>query len=333
MSGTLFGLGLSQQVDLNGRPMQGCLLYIYQANSNTPQTAFKDVALTVGQEHPWPIVADANGRIPAFWLADGFYRARLTDTFGVVQFDIAAMVALGQSGTGTPPAPTPTELLAQTGDVKWRPTSATLSGWLRLNANKFGNTGSGGNEPGGVGTTLRSLYNFVWNNFDNTMCPVFLPGGAPTARLGTADLDFDAPHSIQLPDLRGRSPFGLDDMGNVAAGVLTPVVFSQGGPTTIGGKGGSVNRVLTQAMLPNCSFTRTGATALSGLVGKHSDLSSNTAQFAAPGTGFAVGYSGVFNQNVQFTYSGVTVTVDSGGSGSPVEHISPLLLGTWFIKI
>ena len=133
MSGTLFGLGLSQQHDANGLPMVGCLLYLYAANTSTPVTAYKDVGLTVGQEHAWPIIADANGRIPAFWLADSSYRARLTDANGIVQFDELSVLAIGSSGAVTVDNTVDPNALFTTGMPVWLPISGLKAGFVRMN--------------------------------------------------------------------------------------------------------------------------------------------------------------------------------------------------------
>ena len=124
MAGTLFGLGLSQQLDLNGKPMNGCKLYIYKAGTTTPVNVYRDTALSLLL--PWPMVGDANGRLPQFWLADGVYKALLTDGMNVAQFTEDNVLAIGAS-SGTSPGTTvdPTTIL-QTGDFKFRPGAAAF---------------------------------------------------------------------------------------------------------------------------------------------------------------------------------------------------------------
>src|SRR5262245_65746278 len=103
-AGTLFGLGLSQQLDENGKPMSGAKLYITAQNTTTAVDVFKDTGLT--QLHPHPIVADANGRIPAFWVpSDIYYGVRLTDKNDVEQFDEPSVLAIGQPAFVAPPPP------------------------------------------------------------------------------------------------------------------------------------------------------------------------------------------------------------------------------------
>src|SRR5262245_64148910 len=133
-AGTLFGIGLSQQFDVDGDPIVGGKLNIYQANTLTAVAVWKDAAMTQPQSNP--MITDGSGRIPAFWLpsVDGsnnpiYYRAYFTDANNIVVFDEKAVPAIGTAitsggGGGISPGtgdPTPIEAIAQTGDVKWRP--------------------------------------------------------------------------------------------------------------------------------------------------------------------------------------------------------------------
>ena len=58
MAGTLFGLALSQQHDSDGKPLAAGRLYIFAAGTQTPVQAYRNFALSAGQEHPHPIVLD-----------------------------------------------------------------------------------------------------------------------------------------------------------------------------------------------------------------------------------------------------------------------------------
>ena len=71
-------VALAQQVNGNGQPLTGALLYTYVVGTvATPQNTYQDSGLSI--LNPWPLVADANGRIPMFYLANGAVHARLTD--------------------------------------------------------------------------------------------------------------------------------------------------------------------------------------------------------------------------------------------------------------
>lgn len=58
--------------------------------------------------------------------------------------------------------------------------------------------------------------------------------------------------NFNVPDLRGRVIFGLDNMGGVAAGRLTVTTIpNAGGPTTLGGNGGFEGITQTVGMMPS----------------------------------------------------------------------------------
>ena len=244
IAGTLFGLSLSQPVDLNGKPCVGNKLYIYAAGGFTsPVLAYKDYGLTAGQEHPTPIPSDAWGRQPVHWLADGAYAFRLVDADGLVLASSLNVQALGpSSGDGGGGSTVDPNSLIQTGDVIWLDTSGLRSGFVRDNGRTIGSATSGATER--ANSDCSALYSFLWTNFADTICTV--TGG----RGASAAADFSANKPIKLPDKRGRSPFGLDDMGNSAASRLTGVPFTLGDAITAGSLGGEATHTLTVPEIP-----------------------------------------------------------------------------------
>lgn len=84
MSVNLSPIGNGQQFfDNNGVPLNGGLLYAYQAGSSTPLTTYTDINGTVANSNP--IVLDASGRSATeIWLTYGyFYKFVLKDSSGV----------------------------------------------------------------------------------------------------------------------------------------------------------------------------------------------------------------------------------------------------------
>lgn len=84
MSVNLSPIGNGQQFfDNNGVPLNGGLLYAYQAGSSTPLTTYTDINGTVANSNP--IVLDASGRSATeIWLTYGyFYKFVLKDSTGV----------------------------------------------------------------------------------------------------------------------------------------------------------------------------------------------------------------------------------------------------------
>src|SRR5262245_54263323 len=99
MAGTI-PLSMTQQFDEFGEPLSGGLLYIYQASTTaTPQNAYQNYGLTI--LHPNPIPLDAAGRIPAFYLADGEIKFRLTNSAGVTQLTADNVLVIGPSSGGS----------------------------------------------------------------------------------------------------------------------------------------------------------------------------------------------------------------------------------------
>jgi hypothetical protein len=324
MSGTLFGLGLSQQHDIDGRPMSGARLYIYFANSTTPAVAYSSPGLAPGSTLPWPLVADSAGRIPAFWLNDGAYRARLTDENGVVQFDVGEMLAVG-SGTGDIiTSNVPAEAILTTGCVLWMPVADVKVGWVRLNGRTIGNVSSGGSER--ANADCQALFEYLWSNFGDAICPV------PTGRGGSASADWAANKQLTLLDMRGKTGTGLDDMGNTPAGILAGVAFDAGNATTGGANGGDATVALTIPNLP--PYTPTGTNS-AGVIstqvrGRNDTLGAGPTLFA---TTVASATNPQATDSSVHTTPPVFTGTPQGGTSAPVQNISPFVLGTWFMRL
>ena len=313
-------VALAQQSDLNGRPLAGALLYIYQVGTvATPQNSFQDFGLTL--PYPWPLRADQLGRIPMFYLANGQVHARLTDASGVVQFDYPNLQVIGPSsggGGGGGGGVDPTTVFGP-GDFKWRPTSEALVGWVKANGQSIGTSGCIG-CTGRTNTDTQSLYIYLWANCTNAHCPV------GTGRGATALADFNALKPLTLPDLRGRAPMGLDDMGAAGAGRLLPSNVTSGGgdnQATPGASGGVANHSLVLSELAAHAHT------IHDPGHNHHFGTPATFQNQAGGGGMT-GSGTTFATSTDMT--GITTT-DSAGSGTAFGTIGPFLLGTWHIKL
>jgi microcystin-dependent protein len=299
-----------------GQPLNGGLLYFFQAGTvATRQDSFTDPSLTT--TNPWPLPLDANGRVPPFYLADGSVHVRLTDSAGLVQFDYPSLLVVGASGGGGSGAVIDVTTIASVGDTKFRQAAATLSGWVRLNGLTIGSATSGASERANADT--QALFVYLYGICDNTHCPV--SGG----RTGNALNDFNANKALTVPDWRGRGPWGLDDMGNVAAGTYSGVPFSGSDTaTTAGGLAGENAHTLTTAEMPshNHGVTDPG----------HSHTISSTA-----GTFGVVTGSGGASANppsVQSTSTATTgITITNTGGGGAHNNMARIVLGVWFMKL
>jgi hypothetical protein len=332
-------VALSQQVDSNGRPLVGALLYIYVVGTvATPQFAFQDSGLT--QQLPWPLVADRNGRLPMFYLASGNVHARLTDGSGNVQFDfpsilvIGAPVGGGGGGGGGGGTIDPTTI-ASTGDVKWRMADEGLGGWVKLNGLTIGSAVSG--ASGLASSVTQSLFIYLWNKCastsSNNHCAV--SGG-----LGSSGLaDFNANKTIHVPDMRDRMPAGRDCMESTClGGILTANVTSGGsdGADTPFAFGGQANTTLLQSQLPTVNFTVSGIT-LTNPAHTHTTLVHDPANLnggAQIGAGGNEAATAITSSSVAQATSVATQGVAaSGGSAANIGIISPFTLGSWYMKL
>jgi hypothetical protein len=318
------GLALVNNFDANGELMRGALLRLYQAGTNTPVTAFKDSALTAGQEHPWPIPADSAARLPMFYLADGVYRVRLASSDGgYVAYDVPAIEAVSPSGSGGgggggTVAP---EVLWQTAHLLSRLGSGQLPGFVRLNGRTIGNATSGATERANADT--QALFEYLYGEFDNTICAVV--GGRGTS----ATSDFNAGKQLTLIDGRGRTIFGADGMGTTNAGRLTTATFAT--PNSVGTYGGVEKHTLIKAELPNVSPTFTGAPMTAS--GSLAEAAFGNVSTTTPGGSF--GITSVSGKGLSFTTDQFTPagTISALGSSQAFGTASPGVIVTYYVKL
>jgi microcystin-dependent protein len=206
---TLWFKSFDQMRNVNGVAYPGAIAYFYDGGTTTPRVVYTDNALTTPLGSS--VTADSAGMFPAVFLPSGTYNFLITSSTGVQlaaggPVDPAPTVTSGGGGTTDP------TLLFSTGDVMWIPASGAKTAWVRLNGRTIGNAASGATERANADTS--ALFAFLWANNSNTVCPV--SGG----RGASATADYAANKTIQLVDMRGRVPAGLDDMGNSAANVV-----------------------------------------------------------------------------------------------------------------
>lgn len=134
----------------------------------------------------------------------------------------------------------------------------------------------------------------------------------------------DGSQTFNVPDLRGRTIIGLDNMGGTDAGRI-------GLANTLGTTGGS--NVLTTGQLP--SHSHTAGTLGTNTTGSHQHSMSNVVS-STQGVAAGVDYTGDVNTTTLNTgFAGDhshTITGSTGSAGSGDEVLPPVMAVHWIIK-
>jgi hypothetical protein len=362
MVGTIFGLGMSQQQDADGSPYVGAKLYLYEAGTSTEVTSYKDFGLTSGQEHTHPIVADSAGRIPAFWLADGSYRVRLTDANGNEIFDESTITAIGASSGTASGGGVSSESIFAVGDMIFTFDEGTRAGWIKAYGS-IGNSSSSATNR--ANSDCESLFAFLWNNISNTHAPVSSGRGASAAA------DWAASKNITIPSMAGRVPLGIDDLSGTAAGVVaaaTETAYAAGTETVTIAEANLPSHTHGPGSLTVATHSHAAGSYAVGshthgagsyTAAKHNHLAyfrdlgdggwgQNTGSSPGSADGSAEtsetgplsisGTSGAATPSFTGSSGDAAPAVDSGitgatGSGTALASMNPYRAGSWYIKL
>lgn len=254
--------------DANGAPLAGGKINTYASGTSTPKVTYSQS--DQGAENTNPIILDAAGECD-LWLPEGeLFRFVVTDADDVQQYDISGIEAI----TAPEPAPAPPDPVP-TGTCVWSPYSTVPTGYLACDGS----------------AVSRSTY----SDLDALASADSYPNG-----------NGDGSSTFNLPDLRGRAPYGLaaSGTGSTLGGTFGAIDHVHSGPshthdTTVprDGWGSSLNNPATTGRLD---------------VGN------------ASGTGeFSSAYQPTGDQ---------TVTSAAGGTADTGSANPPGLAGYWFIK-
>lgn len=316
---TLWSVSRTQARDLNGRAFPGARAFFFDAATTSPRVVFQDNALTTPHAHP--VVADSQGRFPAVFLPTGLYRERVTSATNVILWEIDnidpyPVVITGGGGGGVD-----ANAILATGDVKWRYSTGTLAGFVRLNARTIGSASSGATERANADT--QALFEFLWNADAN----LAVSGG----RGATSAADWAANKTIALPDMRLRVPGGLSDMGNSARSLPASVPISAGAATELGRTIGDLTNTLTSAQIP----AHTHPTTLTDTGHSHTVTgvaTTDTIGIQGGGAGTAPALGSGRTTSTATTGISITVNNNTGGGGAH-NNVQETLLGTWYMRL
>jgi microcystin-dependent protein len=203
--------------------------------------------------------------------------------------------------------------------VPWL-SSAAPSGWIMASGRTIGSATSGATERANADTA--NLYALLWASFSNTELPIQDSSGAPSVRGSSAANDYAANKRLPLPDARGRSVFGLDNVSN--SGVIGRITTAGSGINgeTIGATGGAQTITLISDNLPSHTHTVTVAYPAQIDPAEAADISN-------------AGSTTVYIPNTPETNtpSPDTFTSSATGSGTAINKVPPAIILPWIVKL
>lgn len=325
MAGLFPGICNTQNVDVNGKPLASAVLSVYSAAPSTLANCYQDIGLAIPAQNP--MTADATGRLPIFYVADGVYAVRLVDATGVQIYYYPQVASIGASSSGGGGSAVDATTVFQTGDTIWVPYDGTRAGWVRLNGRTIGSATSGAAER--ANADCQALFLYIWANFSDTLCPV------STGRGANAAADWAANKTITTLNMQNRGAYGLDTMGAPAASGFTGITFLTGSAIIAGSKFGAARATLLQGNLPNYNLSIGGLTVSGTVTSNLQDrpYMPQKTNSGAPSPG-ANGPLMALDIAPTFTFLGtIGGSLASGGSDTPFDKLPPGMLGTWYWKL
>ena len=144
------------------------------------------------------------------------------------------------------------------------------------------------------------------------------------AALGTSYGTGNGTTTFNLPDLRGRIPVGLDNMGGSDAGRLSV-------SNTLGGTGGAETHTLTEAQIPTLAHSISQTPHVHGL---------EQYQFVDNETP-APAVEGIYNNSLDYPAGGsatvtnsanASISIANHGGGQAHNNLQPYQLTNWIIR-
>lgn len=225
-----------------------------------------------------------------------------------------------------------------TGEMQHRMLADVIPGWVVLNGTSIGNAASGATQL--ASSQAQLLFQYLWNGFSNTQCPV--SGG----RGATALADFNANKTITITAMQGIGVIGVDGMGGVTTGHLVGVPVASGAVTTPGSiVGQNLHTLILSEMASHAhNFSSTtgtmnqsdphnhGASVSGGVLGSNGSISgTGTGATSALNGATAITVSiGNTSINHNHNYSGSTDAQGGNGSHNNVQFSA---LVYWYMKL
>lgn len=220
------------------------------------------------------------------------------------------------SGAWTTASDIVTNTAFTTGDLKPTHKVTADTSWIMWSDGTIGDGSSSASIRANADTD--DLFALYWDNYSNTLCPVYTSAGAVSTRGASAAADYAAHKRIAVPVGLGRA-LGIAGAGS---GLTSRTVGSTVGAETI---------TISQANLPNVNFV----VAAGQTVSVFGTLSRAGGSYAAGSTGIAVNQANAV-ESLTMTSTGTvtsTGTAASGGSGTAKDIMNPTTYVNVMIKL
>lgn len=215
-----------------------------------------------------------------------------------------------------------------TGDLlMWAFNTIRSGGWVWLNGTTVGNAAS--NATGRANADTAAMFAMLWTDYSNAVLPIVDSAGNPSTRGISAAADYAANKAMPVPDYRGRSFFGIDNMGGAAAaGRITNAESAIAG-TTLGASGGVQSVALTQNQ--NGAHLHSGVTDPAG-IHTHTVYQLGADNPNGSGGGRVQSSPGDMDQTSGPAGSHThTFSTSTSGAGQTHQNMPPAMIGGGFI--
>lgn len=194
--------------------------------------------------------------------------------------------------------------------------SVLPAGYVWASGKTIGSAASGATERANADTF--NLYKLLWDNYSNTLLPIYDSAGVASIRGASAATDFAANKRMSIIDKRGRVSVGKDDMGGTSANRITAAISGIDGDV-LGNVGGEEGHVLTTPEMPSHTHTQ--------------NAHNHTVTGTASGGPATPAFSNADSGSATLTTSSTTATNQNTGGGGTHNNVQPTIICNYILKL
>ena len=363
-SATLLPNAVQTFVDNNGKPLANGNVFFYVPSTTTPKTTWTSAGESVPQANPVPL--GIAGRPANAIYGDGIYRQIVKDQFNNVIWD--ALTSSTGGGSGSSPGPTvgdgnivgtilpwaglvaPPNYVFAYGQAISRTTYPLYTSTVTITTNLICTNGL--NVLSGIADTSQI---HIGTPVEASCIP---PGTTVTAVASTSvtvsanasistavSAQFfpygngDGATTLNVPDFRGRTLAGRDNMGGTAAGTLTQTYYGANtSPDALGSAGGSQSLTFALVLANLPPYTPAGTIANGAITINNQSILRNAAADNNNNGGGGGLFSAMSSTPPGLTASQATSSFTGtaqGGTSTPIvtSLVQPTITTNYVIKV